>query len=176
MTFIKEKFQNIKGLLFDVDGVLSCDVSGLDENGDPVRTSNVKDGFAIRYALQNGFQIGIITGSNIERVKLRYQKIGVTHIYINSFNKTERLEDFLKKTGLQKEETLFMGDDLVDYEVMKEVGVPVCPSDAVPEIKAISHYIAEKEGGKGCVREVIEQVMRSQKKWFSQKIEGLKAD
>lgn len=176
MTFFKERLKNIKGFIFDVDGVLSMDTSPLDKDGDPMRTANVKDGFAIRYALQNGFQVAIITGANTQRVKLRHKKLGVEHIYLNSFHKTECLDDFLLKTGIAKEEILYMGDDLVDYQIMKEVGIPTCPVDAVPEIKAISQYISDKKGGEGCVRDVIEQVMRSQQKWFGQEIKGIKAD
>ena len=176
MTFFKEKLKNIKAFIFDVDGVLSLDVSPLDENGDPMRTANVKDGFAIRYALLNGFQVAIVTGANTQRVKLRYKKLGVELIYLNSFEKTGCLEDIIAKTGLQNDEILYMGDDLVDFPIMKEVGIPTCPLDAVPEIKAISLYISDRKGGEGCVRDVIEQVMRSQGKWFGQEIKGIKAD
>lgn len=176
MTFFKEKLKNIKGFIFDVDGVLSMDTSPLDENGDPVRTANVKDGFALRYAILKGFQVAIITGANTPRVKHRYKKLGVEHIYMNSFNKTEFLDEILTKTGLQKEEILYMGDDLVDLSFMQQVGIPTCPFDAVPEIKAVSLYISDKKGGEGCVRDVIEQVMRSQGKWMSQEIRNLKAD
>jgi 3-deoxy-D-manno-octulosonate 8-phosphate phosphatase (KDO 8-P phosphatase) len=152
------------------------DTSPLDENGDPVRTANIKDGFAIRYALLNGFQVAIITGANIPRVKLRYKKLGVEHIYLDSFNKTEHLEEILVNTGLQKNEILYMGDDLVDLLIMKQIGIPTCPADAVPEIKAVSLYISDKKGGEGCVRDVIEQVLRSQGKWVGQEIKNLKAD
>lgn len=176
MTFFKERLKNIKGLIFDVDGVLSMDTSPLDENGDPMRTANIKDGLAIRCLLQNGFKVAIITGANTQRVKLRYKKLGVEHIYLNSFNKTECLDDFLLKTGLSKDEILYMGDDLVDYPIMQQIGIPTCPLDAVPEIKSISQYISDKKGGEGCVRDVIEQVMRSQQKWFGQEISNLKAD
>ncbi len=176
MTFFKERLKNIKAFIFDVDGVLSMDTSPLDENGDPVRTANIKDGFAIRYALQNGFQVAIVTGANTPRVKLRYKKLGVEHIYLNSFNKTECLADILAKTGLHQDEILYMGDDLVDFQIMKKIGIPTCPLDAVPEIKAISLYISDKKGGEGCVRDIIEQVMRSQQKWFGQEIHGIKAD
>lgn len=176
MTFFKEKLKKVKGFVFDVDGVLSHDVSPLDEHGDPVRTANVKDGFAIRYALKNGFQIAIITGANTQRVKLRYNKLGVEHIYLNSFEKLECLNDILAKTGLQKDEILYMGDDLVDVPVMREIGIPTCPVDAVPEVKAVSLYISDRKGGEGCARDVIEQVLRSQGKWASQEIAGLKAD
>lgn len=176
MTFFKDRLKTIRGFIFDVDGVLSHDTTPLDENGDPMRTANVKDGFAIRYALKNGFQMAIITGANTQRVKLRYKKLGVEHIYLNSFEKTSCLEDFLAKTGLQKSEILYMGDDLVDFPIMKQIAVPTCPVDAVPEIKAISLYISDRKGGEGCVRDVIEQVMRSQQKWANQEIVGIKAD
>lgn len=176
MTFFKEKLKNIKGFVFDVDGVLSLDVTLLDENGDPMRTANVKDGFAIRYALQTGYKVAIITGANTQRVKLRYKKLGVEHIYLNSFNKTECLDDIIEKTGLKKDEILYMGDDLVDIPIMKEIGIPTCPVDAVPEVKAVSLYISDKKGGEGCVRDVMEQVMRSQGKWASQEIRNIKAD
>lgn len=176
MSFFKDRLKSIKGFIFDVDGVLSSDTSPLDDNGDPVRTANVKDGFALRYALKSGFHVGIITGANTLRVKLRYSKLGVRHIYLNSFNKIESLNDYCEKTGIQKSEILYMGDDLVDYQIMKEVGVATCPIDAVAEVKSISAYISDKKGGEACVRDVIEQVMRSQQKWFGQEISGIKAD
>jgi 3-deoxy-D-manno-octulosonate 8-phosphate phosphatase (KDO 8-P phosphatase) len=176
MTFFKEKLKTIKGFVFDVDGVLSLDVTPLDENGDPMRTANVKDGFAIRYAIRAGYKIAIITGANTQQVKLRYKKLGVEHIYLNSFNKTECLDDIIAKTGLKKDEILYMGDDLVDIPIMKEIGIPTCPIDAVPEVKAVSLYISDKKGGEGCVRDVMEQVMRSQGKWASQEIGNIKAD
>lgn len=176
MTFFKERLKNIRAFIFDVDGVLSIDTSPLDESGDPMRTANVKDGFAMRYAIESGFQVAIITGANTSRVRLRYKKLGVEHIYMNSFNKTECLDDFILKTGIAKSEILYMGDDLVDFQIMKEVGIATCPFDAVPEIKAISQYISDKKGGEGCVRDVIEQVMRSQQKWFGQEIKGIKVD
>ena len=176
MTFFKEKLKNIKGFVFDVDGVLSLDITPLDENGDPMRTANIKDGFAIRYALQTGYKVAIITGANTQRVKLRYKKLGVEHIYLNSFNKTECLDDIIAKTGLKKDEILYMGDDLVDVPIMKEIGIPTCPIDAVPEVKAVSLYISDKKGGEGCVRDVMEQVMRSQGKWVGQEIRNIKAD
>ncbi len=168
MAFFKEKLQHIRAMLFDVDGVLSCDVSPLDSNGDPVRTANVKDGMAIRMALDSGFQVGVITGGMLPSVKLRHQKLGITHYYDGVRDKVASLEDFMQKTGIRADEILFMGDDLVDFYIMQKVGVAVCPSDAVPEIKAISQYVSYCEGGRGCVRDIIEQVMRAQNVWFSE--------
>ena len=167
MTFFKEELKNIKAFIFDVDGVLSKDTSSLDENGDPIRTANVKDGFAIRNAINFGFPIAIITGGYVEHVRLRYEKLGVKHYYDKARDKTKCLKDFSEKTGIDVNNMLFMGDDLVDYKVMLEVGIPVCPKDAVADIKTISKYISPKKGGKGCVRDVIEQTMRAQNKWFN---------
>lgn len=167
MPFFKEELKEVRAFLFDVDGVLSSDLSPLDEEGDPVRTANIKDGFAIRNAINSGFGVGIITGGFQERVKKRYQKLGVEFFYDNVRDKVVCLHDFLEKTGVDRSQILYMGDDLVDFFVMKEVGVPTCPLDAVPEIKSISKYISDRKGGEGCVRDVIEQVMRAQDKWFN---------
>lgn len=167
MGFFKEELKNIKAFIFDVDGVLSRDTSSLNEEGDPVRTSNVKDGFAIRNAINFGFPIAIITGGYMERVRLRHEKLGVIYYYEKVRDKAECLKDFSEKTGIDPKQILFMGDDLVDYKIMLEVGIPVCPKDAVADIKAISKYISDKNGGEGCVRDVIEQTLRAQNKWFN---------
>ena len=167
MSFFKEKLKIVQAFIFDVDGVLSKDTSPLNEEGDPVRTANVKDGFAIRNAINFGYPIAVITGGGIEGVRLRYEKIGVKYYYDNARDKVKSLEDFLKNTGIDKKNVLYMGDDLVDYRVMMEVGIPTCPKDAVPDIKAISVYISNKNGGEGCVRDVIEQTLRAQEKWFT---------
>ncbi len=167
MAFFKDELKNIKAFIFDVDGVLSHDTSPLNKEGDPVRTSNVKDGFAIRNAINFGFPIAIITGGYLERVRFRHEKLGVVHYYEKARDKTDCLKDFSAKTGIAPKHILFMGDDLVDYKIMTEVGIPVCPKDAVADIKAISKYISHKNGGDGCVRDVIEQTLRAQNKWFT---------
>lgn len=167
MAFFKDELINVKAFIFDVDGVLSLDTTPLNEFGDPVRTANVKDGFAIRSAIGFGFPVAVITGGNVERVKFRHEKLGVVHYYDGVRDKVVCLNDFVKKTGIEPENILFMGDDLVDYNIMKAVGIPVCPNDAVPEIKSISKYISHKNGGEGCVRDVIEQTLRAQNRWFT---------
>lgn len=176
MTFFKDDLKNIKAFVFDLDGVLSKDVSPLNEKGEPVRTANVKDGFAIKNAIDFGFQVAVITGSFTEHVKFRYERLGVKYFYSDVSDKTEALADFLSKTGLDKKDVLFMGDDLVDYNVMLQVGIPVCPKDAVAEIKAISKYVSPKKGGKGCVRDVIEQTLRVQGRWFTEDMLTKKAN
>ncbi len=170
MGFFKEELLNVKAFVFDVDGVLSYDTSPLNEDGDPVRTANVKDGFAIRNAIDFGYPVAVITGGYIERVRLRYEKLGVKFYYDNARDKVKCLNDFLGKVGVDAKNVMFMGDDLVDYQVMSIVGIPVCPKDAVHDIKELSNYISHKNGGEGCVRDVIEQTLRAQKKWFTKDI------
>lgn len=165
MAFFKEELANVKGLVFDVDGVLSETISHLDENGTPMRTANIKDGFAIVAALKVGVHVAIITGGNTIPVQKRYANLGVKHIYMGAKDKVACLKDFLNKTKISSDEIMYMGDDMPDYEIMKEVGLPVCPADAVSDIKNISKYISYFDGGKGCARDVIEQVLRAQNKW-----------
>ncbi len=166
MAFFKEELMNVKAFIFDVDGVLSQDISPLTAEGEPMRTTNVKDGYAIRNALLKGYPIAIITGAKNPAVKLRFEKLGVEHIYMGSTAKLDRFSEYLEITKFNPEEIMYMGDDLPDYEVMTKVGIPTCPADAVTEIKSISKYISDKKGGEGCVRDVIEQVMRAQGKWL----------
>jgi 3-deoxy-D-manno-octulosonate 8-phosphate phosphatase (KDO 8-P phosphatase) len=163
----KERLKSIKALVFDVDGVFSQHVF-LDSNGDMMRTMNTKDGFALWYATnEQSFHAAIITGGYSESVKIRFNAMGITDVYIKSTDKLDDFEDFIYKYGLKPEEVLYMGDDIPDYQVMKIVGLPVCPADAAEEIKSISVYISDKKGGDGCVRDVIEQVLRAQGKWFN---------
>lgn len=167
MAFFKEELKNVKAFVFDVDGVLSKEYSPLDSKGEPTRTSNMKDGFAIRVALNAGYLIAVITGGYSERVKLRYTRLGVKYFYDKVWNKLECLHDFMNQTGIEKSEILYMGDDLLDYSVMVEAGIPTCPFDAVADIKNISKYVSDKKSGEGCVRDVIEQTMRAQNRWMT---------
>lgn len=165
MAFFKEELSKIKGFVFDVDGVLSHNVLTLSPEGDPLRTANMKDGYAIMYAIRLGFPIGIITGGKTQDMLGRLNRLGITQIYMGTLDKVPCLYDFLEKNNLTAEEILYMGDDIPDYNVMTKVGLAVCPNDAAPEIKEISAYISQKNGGEGCVRDVMEQVLRSQGKW-----------
>lgn len=164
MDNFKERLKDIKGFVFDVDGVFS-DLMILHTNGDLMRHMNVKDGFAVKTAVDTGYQIGIITGGDSESVRSRFERLGVKHIYLESPDKNKDFDDFLRKTDLQENQILYMGDDLPDFAVMKRCALATCPADAVEEIQNISHYISDKPGGRGCVRDVIEQVMRAQEKW-----------
>ena len=162
----KERLKGVKAFVFDVDGVFSTNVF-LDTSGDMLRSMNTKDGFALFYAVnEQNFHAAIITGGYSESVKTRFLAMGITDVYIKSNDKLDDFEDFIYKYSLKPEEVLYMGDDIPDYRVMKTVGVPVCPADAAEEIKAICVYISDKKGGEGCVRDVIEQVLRAQGKWF----------
>lgn len=165
MSYFKEKLTKIKGFVFDVDGVLSSNVQPLSLHGDPVRTSNMKDGFAIMYAIRKGYPIGIITGGKTADVKGRLERLGITNIYLGTLDKVPCLYDFMEKNNLTADQVAYMGDDLPDYTVMSKVGVPVCPKDAAVEIKEISQYVSDCNGGEGCVRDIIEQVMRARGDW-----------
>jgi len=161
----KQLLKQVKAMVFDVDGVLTDGSIILMPNGELVRTMNMRDSIAMRLAVKNGYQLCIITGGNSQSVKQRLNRIGISDIYLKTENKIEALKEFVSLYDLQLSEVLYMGDDLVDYEAMSKVGVPVCPKDAVNEIKNISIYVSPVEGGKGCVREVIEQVMKVNGKW-----------
>jgi 3-deoxy-D-manno-octulosonate 8-phosphate phosphatase (KDO 8-P phosphatase) len=166
MSNFKEDLARVKAFIFDVDGVFSSTKVLLHPSGEIMRTMNIKDGFAVFYTIRKGYPIGIISGGNTHSVRIRFTNLGITDIYLESSNKIVDFNDFIRKYDLLPENILYMGDDLPDFEVMKMVGFPTCPSDAVEEIKAISSYISDKAGGEGCVRDVIEQVLRLQGKWM----------
>ena len=172
MSSINYDLNKIKAFVFDVDGVLSCDVIPLHPNGDPMRTVNIKDGYALQLAVKKGYQVAIITGGYTEAVRIRFSRLGITHIYMKSAVKLNDYQDFLEKTGLQPEEVMYAGDDIPDYEVMKLVGLPVAPADAAPEIKRIAKYVSHKNGGHGVARDVIEQTMKAQGNWMGDEAFG----
>lgn len=165
MDNFKEKLKDIKAFVFDVDGVFSANVF-LHPNGEMLRSMNTKDGYALHYAVNKmGFLAGIITSGYSEAVKDQFRSMGIMDVYTKSTNKFENFEDFIYKYDLKPGQVVYMGDDIPDYEVMKVAGIPTCPADAAEEIKAISVYISDKKGGEGCVRDIIEQVLRAQDKW-----------
>ena len=163
---INYDLKKIKAIIFDVDGVLSAETITLHPNGEPMRTVNIKDGYAIQLAQKLGLRIVIITGGNTESVKMRYQHLGVEDIYMKCAVKISTYDEFLKKYNLIDDDILYMGDDIPDYEVMKRSGCPCCPADACNDIKRISKYVSDRNGGYGCGRDVIEQVLRAQGKWL----------
>jgi 3-deoxy-D-manno-octulosonate 8-phosphate phosphatase (KDO 8-P phosphatase) len=155
----------IKAIIFDVDGVLSAETITLSPEGEPLRTVNIKDGYAIQLAMKLGLRITILTGANTPAVRMRYERLGVEDIYLGCAVKIKTYDEFLLKYDIQDSEVMYMGDDIPDLEIMRRVGCPVCPKDACPEIKDVSCYVSHLEGGRGCGRDVIEQTLRAQGKW-----------
>ena len=168
MSNFKEDLRKVKAFVFDVDGVFSSADLLLFPTGELIRTMNIRDGYALQYAVKKAYPVGIITGGNSEAVRIRFQRLGVSDIYMTSHNKMNDFHLFINKYKLLPEDILYMGDDIPDYEVMQLVGFPVCPSDAVEEIKSISRYISDKAGGQGCVRDILEQVLRLHGKWMEE--------
>jgi 3-deoxy-D-manno-octulosonate 8-phosphate phosphatase (KDO 8-P phosphatase) len=163
----KELLPNVKAMVFDVDGVLSTSTIALFPNCEKVRIINTKDGYGLYLAATKGILLAIISGGLSEAIHDQYTRLGFTDIYTGVSEKTVKLDEFINKHKLERSEVLYMGDDIPDYEVMTSVGIPVCPSDASPEIKAVSVYVSKKKGGYGCVRDVVEQVLKAQGHWMN---------
>jgi 3-deoxy-D-manno-octulosonate 8-phosphate phosphatase (KDO 8-P phosphatase) len=166
MTNFKEDLAKVKAFVFDIDGVLSLQTISLNSFGVPNRTVNLRDGYAIQLAVKKGYFVAIISGSNAKEYLKRLKLLGVKDIYLNSRSKVEHFRNFLTKHRLPESDVLFMGDDIPDYGVMKIAGIPVCPADADSEIKQVASYVSDKKGGEGCVRDVIEQVLRLHNNWM----------
>ncbi|TFG44442.1 MAG: 3-deoxy-D-manno-octulosonate 8-phosphate phosphatase [Bacteroidia bacterium] len=166
MTNFKEDLTRVKAFVFDIDGVMSLQTISLNTFGVPNRTVNLHDGYAIQLAVKKGYKVAVISGSNAKEYLKRLKLLGVRDVYLNSRSKVEHFNSFLKKYNIPKSDVLFMGDDIPDYGVMKLAGVPVCPSDADSEIRKVALYISDKRGGEGCVRDVIEQVLRLHNNWM----------
>jgi len=162
---ILSKFKNIKALIFDVDGVLTDGTVMVTERGEQWRSMSIKDGYALKQAVEKGLKVAIITGGTSEGVAKRLKGLGIVEIFLGIHNKIAAYEKVLTKFSVDAEEVLYMGDDIPDLEVMRQVGVAACPSDAAPEILEQSHYISSHGGGQGCVREVLEKVMKLQQLW-----------
>ncbi len=163
---INYDLKKIRAIIFDVDGVLSAETITLHPDGEPMRTVNIKDGYAIQLAMKLGLRIVILTGGKTESVRQRYRGLGVEDVYMGCSVKLKTYDEFLAKYNLTDDEVMYMGDDVPDYEIMQRVGCAVCPADACPDIKAISCYVSHLRGGYGCGRDVIEQVLRAQGKWL----------
>lgn len=166
-----ESFQQTKAFFFDVDGVLTDQTVLLLPTGEQVRTMNVRDGYALQLAVKLGFEVVIISGGNNEAVRTRLQGLGIQHIFLGIHSKLEVFNTFCVDHKLDPTQAVYMGDDIPDFEIMQSTGVlAACPNDAAPEIIEISSYISPIPGGKGCVRDVIEKVLRSQNLWFNQQL------
>ena len=166
---INYDLRKIKAILLDVDGVLSRQTITMSEAGIPLRTVNIKDGYALQLAVKMGLHVAIVTGARVESVRVRYEGLGIKEVHIGAAVKMETYGQLVEQYGLADDEILYMGDDIPDYEVMSRAGCACCPSDAAPEIQEISLYVSPLPGGEGCVRDVVEQVLRAQGKWMADK-------
>ena len=172
MSKINYDLTKIKSFVFDVDGVLSPSTISLHPSGEPMRMVNIKDGYVMQLAVKLGYKIAIITGGKTQAVFDRYKGLGVESIYMGISRKFPTYIEFRDKFNLTDEEIMYMGDDIPDYEIMKVVGLPCAPADAVPEIKECATYITACNGGNGCAREVIEEVLKAQGKWMNDEAFG----
>ena len=161
----KETFKNITTVVLDVDGVLTNGAVFLMPNAEPVRQMHSKDGYALQLANRNGIRLAVITGGTSPDVKERLKSAGIQDIYMRASDKMEAYEDLKICYDLVDDEILYMGDDLPDYDVMQRVGLSCAPQDAAPEIKAIADYVSPVNGGEGCVRDVLEQLLKIHGKW-----------
>lgn len=160
------EFKKVTTFIFDVDGVLTDSTVFLLDNGLQARRMNIKDGLALQMAIKNGFRVITISGSFSEPVIQRLRKLGLEEVHMAVTDKKKFVEEYLASHQLQWDEILYMADDLPDRALMKQVGLPCCPADAVPEILELSKYISSLNGGYGCVRDVIEKVLKVQDKWI----------
>ena len=168
MINYKEKLSSVKAFVFDFDGVMTDGNVWTYADGETVRCGNIKDGFAIQYAVKKGYIVAVISGATSMSIDNRMHALGVTQCYTGCGDKIKTFNEFLTKNGLSEEEVLCMGDDIPDYPILQRAGVSACPSDAAVEIKETVDYISHFPGGRGCVRDVIEQVLRLHNQWFHQ--------
>ncbi len=168
MDLIHESLLKVKAFVFDVDGVMTDGSVIATEDGHFLRNFNIKDGYALQHAVKMGYPIAIISGGNSLGVIKRFQGLGITDVYVGQQHKEAAFMEFLGKHNLKAEEILYMGDDMPDYELMQKVGVASCPNDAALDIQQISAYISPKNGGHGCVRDILEKTLKLQKKWWSE--------
>lgn len=163
----KEDLNQIDTFIFDVDGVLTDSSVHITTTGEMLRTMHIRDGYAMKAAVENGYRVCIISGGSNEGVRIRLQNLGITDIHLGVSNKVITFKEYCNLNDIDPQNVAYMGDDIPDYWVMQEVGMPCCPVDASSEIKEISRYVSHVQGGKGAVRDIIEQVMRVQGKWFA---------
>jgi 3-deoxy-D-manno-octulosonate 8-phosphate phosphatase (KDO 8-P phosphatase) len=167
MNDYRERLKHISTLIFDYDGVLSDGKILFTENGEQLRNGNVKDGYAIQLAKKMGYRLAVISGGNSNGMKTRCELLQLSHYFLGVHDKIKLYETFKKEYNLNDAEILFMGDDIPDYPLMQKAGISSCPANAAKELREIAHYISPMNGGDGCVRDVIEQVLRAQNNWMT---------
>lgn len=167
MANYKALLNDVDTFIFDYDGVMTDGKVMLLEKGQPLRSANVKDGYVLQLIVKLGFNVAIISGGFSRSVENRLEMLGIKDVFIGVKNKEEALKKYLSDRKINPKNVVYMGDDIPDFKVMKMVGIPVCPADAVEEIKDISIFISDKNGGAGCVRDIVEQVLKVQGKWLT---------
>lgn len=167
MSAIDYDLRKIRAVALDVDGVLSPSVIPMDSDGVPCRMANIKDGYALQLAVKRGLKIVIITGGVSEAVRMRYSALGITDIFQGAGKKLPVLQDWMQRNGISKDEMAYMGDDIPDLPCLRAVGLPTAPYDAAWEAKETSLYVSRFTGGYGCVRDLIEQILKSQNLWLN---------
>jgi 3-deoxy-D-manno-octulosonate 8-phosphate phosphatase (KDO 8-P phosphatase) len=165
MLNFKQRLPRITTIMFDIDGVLTDGKVLVMESGEMVRNLNSKDGYGLHLAVSKGYRLAVISGGQNTAVKNVLARTGINDVFIGQHDKLACYQEYCETNGIKDEEVVFIGDDLPDHEIMSRVGIAACPNDAVPEIREICCYISPKNGGEGCIRDVIEQVLRSQGKW-----------
>ncbi len=168
MELVLSKLKTIKAFIFDVDGVLTDGNVLTTEKGEMLRTFNIKDGYALQHALKLKYPVGIISGGKTEGVRLRLEFLGIKNIYLGQKNKKDAFQNFLNTHKLNAEDILYMGDDIPDLELIKMSGLGCCPKDAVVDILQVADFISPYEGGKGCVRDIIEKTLKAQQTWWNE--------
>ena len=166
MENYRQKLSKITTFIFDFDGVLSDGRIYVFPDGDQIRATNAKDGYAIQYAVKKGYHVAIISGGYSETMRQRFKNFPAMDIFLSVPDKVQKLQEYMTQYQLTKEQIMIMGDDIPDYKMMQMAGIKCCPADAAEEIKSISDYISFQNGGCGCVRDVIEQTLKAQGKWF----------
>jgi len=165
LVHVFDKMKAVKAFIFDVDGVLTNNELLVTEVGELLRIMHVRDGQAIKWAAEAGYPLCVITGGRSEGAKKRLTALGIEEYYSNVKDKVVAFQSFMQRTGVKATEVCYMGDDLPDLPVLRKVALSSCPADAVPEVKAVCDYISNLNGGAGCVRQIIESVMKLQGKW-----------
>lgn len=165
----KEKLEEIELFVFDYDGVFTDGIVLLMEDGSNVRQANSRDGYAVQWAIKQGLNVAVLTGGKEPAVKTRMELLGVKEIHLGCHDKLESLKELCNKLNISLDKVMYMGDDTPDYPAMKEVGLAACPYDAAVDILEIAHYTCPISGGRGCVRDILEQAMRLRGIWYSEK-------
>ena len=162
----KEIMNDITTFIFDIDGVLTDGSVFVTNEGEILRTMNIRDGYALKAAVESGYNVCVISGGSNEGVRVRLRNLGITDIHLGTPDKVETYKEYIELYNIKPEQVLYMGDDIPDLQLMKLAGLAVCPADAVEEIKTVSHYISAKKGGEAFVRDIVEKVLKVQNLWF----------